>query len=424
MKKIERIEAAIPQIKRKKRVAAYARVSAESDRLTHSLSAQISYYSELIQKNPEWEYAGVYADSFISGTSIDKRTEVQRMIADCEAGKINIILTKSISRFARNTVDLLSTVRHLKAIGVEVRFEKENICSMSSSDEIMLSILASFAQEESINNSENVKWAKRKRFEQGLPHAKVILYGYLWEDNQMIVVPEEADVVKRIYKDYMAGKTALAIAKELSESGITTKRLSRWSGTSINYILTNVHYTGNLLLQKSYVESPLTHKTRKNKGELPRYWVENTHEAIVSQELFDSVQKEMARRRGLRFTDASCFSRKIKCPFCGHSYIYYKDKNLSHDYWVHHRKKRDCSMSWGITQEKLKSACADVLNTERFDEEAFREQVKFINVPRREILEFHLRDGRIVTKISRNQRRRRTGGGSDGKKGHNHSGNH
>lgn len=199
-------------------------MSAESDRLTHSLSAQISYYSELIQKNPEWEYAGVYADSFISGTSIDKRTEFQRMIADCEEGKINIILTKSISRFARNTVDLLSTVRHLKAIGVEVRFEKENIRSMSSSGEIMLSILASFAQEESINNSENVKWAKRKRFEQGLPHAKVILYGYLWEGDQMIIVPEEAVIVKSIYRDYMAGKTALAIARDLSESGITNQK--------------------------------------------------------------------------------------------------------------------------------------------------------------------------------------------------------
>ena len=178
MKKIERIEAAIPKLKRKKRVAAYARVSAESDRLTHSLSAQISYYSELIQNNPEWEYAGVYADSFISGTSINKRTEFRRMVDDCEAGKIDIILTKSISRFARNTVDLLSTVRHLKAIGVEVRFEKENIRSMSSSGELMLSILASIAQEEIINYSENVKWAKRKRFEQGLPNAKFCIYGY------------------------------------------------------------------------------------------------------------------------------------------------------------------------------------------------------------------------------------------------------
>ena len=423
MKKIERIKPSIPKIKRKKRVAAYARVSAESDRLTHSLSAQISYYSTLIQKNLEWEYAGVYADSFISGTSIDKRTEFQRLIDDCEAGKINIILTKSISRFARNTVDLLSTVRQLKTIGVEVRFEKENISSISSSGEIMLSILASFAQEESVNNSENVKWAKRKRFEQGIPHAKFSLYGYTWDGDHMVIVPAEARVVEHIYKDYMAGRTELAIARELSERGISTRRGGRWSNTSIKGILKNAHYTGNLLLQKYYVESPLTHRVRRNEGELTRYWVENTHEAIIDKETFDAVQDEMARRKALRSTHTSCFSRKIKCPFCGHSYIYYTDKNLSHDYWVHHRRKRDCPMSWGITQEKLKSVCAEVLNTEQFDEEAFREQVDFINVPQRENLEFHLRDGRIITKISRNQRRRKTGGGSDGKKGHDYSSN-
>ena len=157
MRQITKIKPTIPQIVRKKRVAAYARVSMETDRLNHSLSAQISYYSDLIQKNPEWEYAGVYADNFISGTSTQKRTEFQRMIADCEVGKIDIILAKSISRFARNTVDLLETVRHLKSIGVEVRFEKENISSKSSSGEVMLSILASFAQGESISISNNVK---------------------------------------------------------------------------------------------------------------------------------------------------------------------------------------------------------------------------------------------------------------------------
>ena len=178
MRMIEKIEPTVPQIKRKKRVAAYARVSMETDRLNHSLSAQISYYSELIQKNPEWEYAGVYADSFISGTSTKNRTEFQRMIADCEVGKIDILLAKSISRFARNTVDLLETVRHLKNIGVEVRFEKEGISSTNSSGEIMLSILASFAQEESISISNNVKWGVRKRFEQGIPNNIPRAYGY------------------------------------------------------------------------------------------------------------------------------------------------------------------------------------------------------------------------------------------------------
>ena len=167
MRKIIKIEPTEPVLPRRKRVAAYARVSMECERLMHSMSAQISYYSELIQKNPEWEYAGVYADNFISGTETKKRQEFQRMISDCEKGLIDIILCKSISRFARNTVDLLETIRHLKDIGVEVRFEKENINSLSGDGELMLTILASFAQEESRSLSENVKWGIRKRFEKG-----------------------------------------------------------------------------------------------------------------------------------------------------------------------------------------------------------------------------------------------------------------
>lgn len=424
MKKIERIEPKVPQIKRKKKVAAYARVSVETDRLSHSLSAQVSYYSQLIQKNLEWEYAGVYADSFISGTSIKNRKEFQRLIADCEAGKVNLILTKSISRFARNTVDLLSTVRRLKTIGVEVRFEKENISSTSSSGEIMLSILASFAQEESINNSENVKWAKRKRFEQGSPHAKFRLYGYVWDGDQMVIVPNEANIVKKIYREYLAGKSSTDIARELSKKGIITRNGCRWSDSSIRYILKNASYTGNLLLQKYYIENPLTHKVRENKGELPRYWVENTHEAIIDLETFDNVQRELPKRKGLCPTHTSCFTRKIKCPFCGHSYIYQKSKTTATEYWVHHRRKRDCPMSWGVMQEKLMRVCADVLNTEQFDEEAFLEQVEFINVPKRETLEFHLRDGRIIMQICLNQRRRKAGGDTNAKKGHNHSSDH
>lgn len=178
MKSVEKIERKLPELKRRKRVAAYARISMETERMRHSLSAQVSYYSSYIQKNPEWEYAGVYADNGISGTGTKKRTEFNRMIADCEAGKIDIVLTKSIQRFARNTVDLLETVRHLKDIGVKVRFEKENINSMSGDGELMMSILASFAQEESRSISENVKWGTVKRFKQGIPNGRFQIYGY------------------------------------------------------------------------------------------------------------------------------------------------------------------------------------------------------------------------------------------------------
>ncbi len=406
MKKIERIEPKLPQIKRKKRVAAYARVSAESDRLNHSLSAQVSYYSHLIQKNPEWEYAGVYADSFISGTSIDKRDEFQRLLADCETGKVEIILTKSISRFARNTVDLLSTVRHLKAIGVEVWFEKEHINSLTSSGEVMLSILASFAQEESVNNSENVKWAKRKRFEQGLPHAHFNLYGYKWEGDRMLVVPEEAAVVKRIYQAFLEGKSRRKIAQELSDEGITSREGCRWSIPSINYILKNVTYTGNLLLQKYYVENPLTHKVRINNGEFNRYLVKNSHVALVDKETFDHVQRKLAGLEKTYSTHRSCFTRKIKCPFCGHSYVYCKYQTTVNEYWAHHEKK-NCPVSWIINQVAVKGVCAEVLATEQFDEEIFLQRVDFINVPQREILEIHLKNGQVISKVCRNPKRER-----------------
>ena len=207
MPKISRIEPIVPAIKPLKKVAAYARVSMQSERMMHSLSTQISYYSKIIQKNPDWEYAGVYADDFISGTNTVKRDEFKRMLSDCEAGKIDIILTKSISRFARNTVDLLETVRHLKSMGIEVRFEKENINSMSGDGELMLSILASFAQEESRSISENVKWGTQKRFEKGIPNGKFRIFGYRWEDDQLVIEPEEAEIVKRIFQNFLDGKS-------------------------------------------------------------------------------------------------------------------------------------------------------------------------------------------------------------------------
>ena len=186
MRIVNKIEAKTPQIPRRKRVAAYARVSMESERLQHSLSAQVSFYSSLIQSNPAWEYVGVYADNGITGTKTEAREEFNRMIADCEAGKIDIVLTKSISRFARNTVDLLNTVRRLKELGVSVQFEKERIDSLTEDGELMLTLLASFAQEEIRSLSDNVKWGTRKRFEKGIPNGRFQIYGYRWEGDHLV----------------------------------------------------------------------------------------------------------------------------------------------------------------------------------------------------------------------------------------------
>lgn len=198
MSKITKIQSAIPQIKKRKRVAGYARVSMETERMNHSLSAQISYYSSLIQKNPEWEYAGVYSDDFVSGTTKTKREGFQNLIADCDAGKIDIVITKSISRFARNTVDLLETVRHLKELGIEVWFEKENIHSLSTDGELMLTILASYAQEEAISISQNVQWIRQKNFEKGIPQARYRVLGYRWDGwNMMFCFKDGTEMVQK-----------------------------------------------------------------------------------------------------------------------------------------------------------------------------------------------------------------------------------
>lgn len=408
MKKIERIEPTVPQIKRKKKVAAYARVSMETDRLSHSLSAQVSYYSQLIQKNPEWEYAGVYADSFISGTSTKNRTEFQRLIADCEAGKIDVILTKSISRFARNTVDLLSTVRRLKAIGVEVRFEKENISSTNSSGEIMLSILASFAQEESINISNNTKWGTRKRFEQGIPNGRFRIYGYRWEGDQLVVVSEEAAIVKRIFQNFLDGKSRLETEREFAAEGITTRAGCRWVDSNIRGVLTNITYTGNMLFQKEYLDSPLTKKRKKNHGELPRYWVENTHEAIIDKETFDYVQQEMARRRELgaianKSIPTTCFTSKLECGVCHRHYVHsmkYSPNGYRQEYWICSSKKdgKTKCRSKFLPQRILERVCAEVMDLTEFDEDVFLQSIAKIIVVRHHELEFHFYDGRVVLK--------------------------
>ena len=228
MKMIQRIERAAPAIKKRLRVAAYARVSVASERMQHSLSAQVSYYSARIQKHPEWEYAGVYADYGISGTGTAKREAFQEMLAACEAGRIDLVLTKSIQRFARNTVDLLQTVRRLKELGIEVYFEKENIRTLSGEGELLLTILASFAQEESRSISENIKWRVKKRFEQGIPNGRFRIYGYRWEGDTLVIVPEEAAIVRRIFQNFLDGKSRLETEREFAAEGITTRSGCRW----------------------------------------------------------------------------------------------------------------------------------------------------------------------------------------------------
>lgn len=306
-----------------KRVAAYARVSSGKDAMLHSLSAQVSYYSELIQSRSGWQYVGVYADEALTGTK-DNREKFQRLLADCRAGLVDMVITKSISRFARNTVTLLETVRELKALGVDVFFEEQNIHSLSADGELMLTILASYAQEESLSVSENLKWRVRQNFENGMPWNGTIL-GYRYDQGTYVVESEEAKIVRRIFDLYQQGDGLMAIAKKLNADGLTSRYGNEFGQVGIMRILRNYTYTGNLLLQQTFSENHLTKRKRRNNGELPMYHIEDAHEAIVSLEQFNAVQEEIKRRAETYYYPTKNrgnypFSGLLVCAGCGKHY--------------------------------------------------------------------------------------------------------
>jgi len=310
---------------RKKRVAAYARVSTDSDEQLSSYEAQVGFYTQHIKNNPEWEFVNVYTDEGISGTNTRKREGFNRMVADAMDGKIDLILTKSTSRFARNTVDTLTTVRKLKEKGVEVYFEKENIYTLDAKGEVMITIMGSLAQEESRSISENVTWGKRRSMEEGrFSLAYKFFLGYKkGEDGILEIVEEEAEIVRGIYQSFLEGKTARAIADGLTGRGIPTpKGKEKWSVSTIMSILQNEKYKGDALLQKTYVADFLTKRVKKNCGEIPQYYIKGSHPAIIDPATFDLVQEEIERRRPERHKlhRSSPFTAKIVCGDCGGYY--------------------------------------------------------------------------------------------------------
>ncbi|MBF0746611.1 recombinase family protein [Gemella sp. 19428wG2_WT2a] len=293
MKKIRCI-LQIQTIKNEKiKVAAYARVS--HNQLLQSLSNQVSYYNKLIQNNPDWEYAGVYVDQAISGRTT-KRPEYQRLIKDAIEGKINIILTKSISRFGRDTEETLKTIRNLKEKNISVRFEKENIDTLTADGELLITLLSALAQEESKSISENLKWKVKKKFEQGLPHNPQPLLGYRWdyETKEYKIKEDEADIVREIYKHYLEGKTIKQIIEILDKQERKTRKGNKFTKSVIHRVLGQEAYTGKLILQKTYMKKEKG-RSVLNKGEKAKYIVENAHESIISQEMFYKAQEKNKR---------------------------------------------------------------------------------------------------------------------------------
>jgi len=372
-----------------KKVAAYCRVSTDSEEQLNSYQAQVSHYTALIQNNSEWELVDIYADEGISGTNSEKRPEFQRMIRDGKAGKIDLILTKSISRFGRNTVDILRYTRELKDHEVAVNFEKENINTLEASGEIFLTIFSSLAQEESRNISENSRWGIVKGFKDGKVFCNTNRFlGYDKDQNKNLVVNEkEAEIIRRIYREYLEGKGYLAIARGLEKDGIKTGAgKTRWWDSTISGILSNEKYAGDLLQQKTVTVDFLSNKRVKNEGFADQYLVKDNHEAIVSREVFDAVQKERERRSSLagvtkgnrsKYSNKYPFSSKVECGCC--------KANFKRRQWntgtpservvwqcttYINKGKETCDMK-AVGEEILENAFVEMFNELKIDKEGF-----------------------------------------------------
>ncbi len=305
-----------------KKVAAYARVSTNSDEQYTSYEAQVTYYKKYIKERPDWEYTHVYADEGITGTNTKKRVEFNRMIKDALNGKINLIITKSISRFARNTLDTISYVRKLKDNGIEVFFEKENLWTSDPKSELILTIMASIAQEESRSISQNVTWGKRVGFQEGkVSFAYKNFMGYKKEDDKIMIDEDQAVIVKIIYRMFLVeGKTATGIARYLKSQNIKTPtgKSTNWTKNTVTSILTNEKYKGDALLQKTFTDNYLEHSVVKNTGQIPQYYVENNHPAIIDRDMWEQVQVELGRREalGAQYSSSDIFASKLICEDC------------------------------------------------------------------------------------------------------------
>lgn len=387
-----------------KRVAAYARVSSDKVAAEDSLQTQTSYFEHYINSNAGYMLAGIYADNGISGTN-PNRPEFQRMMADARAGKIDLIITKSVSRFARNVVTLLSALRELKELDIDVYFENENIHSISEEGEMIISLLAMNAEEGARSASENMRWRIEKQFERGIPTWSRML-GLKWVNGQFIVVPEEAKVVRRIFELYLDGKGRNVIITILKKEGLTSLNTDHWSTITIYSILRNEKYAGDLLLQKYYRPDFRTKKKYENRGERRRYYIEDAHEAIIPREMFNKVQEEIKRRQKL-VTKQADYSEKlfagiIKCHDCGWHYTRkHRLYDKSNYYWICNRYSsygKDRCPNKEIRETVLINKTKQVLNipaNQTLTKDIIQKEIEHIEAMPDNKLRFFLKNGDV-----------------------------
>lgn len=399
---IERVNFQIPMQPKALRVCAYARVSSGKDAMLHSLSAQVSYYNSLIQSHVGWLYCGVYSDEAITGTK-SQRGGFQRMLASCHAREIDLVITKSISRFARNTVTLLETVRELKSLGVDVFFEEQNIHTMSADGELMLTILASYAQEESLSASENQKWRIRKAFENGEIVNLRFLFGYNVTADGIQVNEKEAAIVREIFTRFNDGESLSAISRDLNGRGCERTFGGTWCADRIRNLLSNEKYTGNALLQKQYRKNHIDKKLVPNRGELPMYYVAGSHEPIIDQAAFDKAQvrlNELARQAENRGKPTrTAFSGLVRCGLCGSTYkrVTCRGKHFWNCTTFQTKGKAECSAK-KIPAETLESLTCEVLGADTLDPDIIRSKITMIRAEKNNVVVFCMDDCSEIVK--------------------------
>lgn len=373
MKKITKIDT-VAQVKPSKlKVAAYARVSTSSEEQLLSLENQKLHYEQRILANSNWEFVEMYFDEGISGTKIDKRNGLKRLLQDCETGKVDFILTKSISRFSRNALDCLEIVRRLIDLNIFIEFEKENINTQTMDGELMLSILSSLAESESRSLSQNTKWGIEKRFQDGTYKIGYPPFGYDWLDGAMVINKEQAVVVKDIFADILKGTSTGDIAEKLNQQGVTTKRRKTWHGTTIRGIIKNEKYIGDALFGKTFTDDSF--KRKVNRGDKNQYFMEGHHSAIIDKETFEQAQQMLvqnAKSKNIvqeddKYQNRYSFSGILKCGECGGTFkrrIQTKNKNEKYVAWActtHLKDKHSCSMKF-IKDEQIKLAFITMMN--------------------------------------------------------------
>ena len=399
---VERVDSSIPAQPKALRVCAYARVSTGKDAMLHSLSAQVSYYRNMIQNHNGWLYCGVYSDEAVTGTKRE-RAGFQHMIEECRQGNIDLVITKSISRFARNTVTLLQTVRELKSLGVDVFFEEQNIHTMSTDGELMMTILASYAQEESLSASENQKWRVIKAFENGELINLRFLFGYDIIPDGIKVNEKEATIVREIFTRFNDGESMSSICRDLDVRGFKGALGNTWCADRIRNTLSNEKYIGNALLQKKYRNNHIDKKLVPNKGELPMYYAEGTHELIIDPATFEKAHERLnilAQQTAMRKKPTrSVFSGFVRYGLCGNTYkrVTYRKKHYWNCTTFQTKGKSECAAK-RIPEETLEVLTCEVLGAVSFDPDMVRSKITAIRADKNNVVVFCMDDGSKIVK--------------------------